>query len=53
LLANLIAIGAGTIWNYVVNSRLTWNLTHLAAHLPHHHHEHVEHIEKAAVGAPD
>jgi dolichol-phosphate mannosyltransferase len=53
LLANLVAIGAGTIWNYVVNSRLTWNLTHLAAHLPLPHHEHVEHIEKAAVGAPD
>jgi dolichol-phosphate mannosyltransferase len=29
LVANVVAIGAGTIWNYVVNSRLTWSLTHL------------------------
>ena len=36
LVANLLAIAAGTIWNYVVNSRLTWTLTHLAAGHQHH-----------------
>ena len=30
LLANLVAIGAGTVWNYAINSRLTWTITHLA-----------------------
>jgi putative flippase GtrA len=44
LIANLIAIAAGTIWNYVVNSRLTWTLTHLAAK---HHETH------QAPGVPD
>jgi dolichol-phosphate mannosyltransferase len=26
LLANLVGIAAATVWNYVVNSRLTWSL---------------------------
>jgi len=46
LLANLVAIGAGTIWNYVVNSRLTWTLTQLATR-----HQQTE-IQQA-VGIPD
>jgi dolichol-phosphate mannosyltransferase len=53
LAANVVAIGAGTIWNYVVNSRLTWNLTHLGASSPVESHEHHEQIETAAVGASD
>ncbi len=46
LIANLIAIGAGTIWNYVVNARLTWTLTHLAAR---HQHQEIQ----QAIGVPD
>ncbi len=52
LIANLIAIGTGTIWNYVVNSRLTWTLTHLAVR-----HEHAARHERVevhqAIGIPD
>ena len=46
LVANLVAIAAGTLWNYVVNSRLTWTLTHLAAN-------HQQHDMQQAVGLPD
>lgn len=31
LVANLLAIGAATVWNYVVNSRLTYRAAPLAA----------------------
>lgn len=29
LVANLLGIGAGTVWNYTLNSRLTWAVTHI------------------------
>ena len=52
LVANLIAIGAGTIWNYVVNSRLTWTLTHLTG--IHEQAVRIEHAEvHQAIGVPD
>jgi dolichol-phosphate mannosyltransferase len=54
LVANAIAIGAGTIWNYVINSRITWNLTHLGARSPRHDRaESPEQIEPRAVGVTD
>lgn len=53
LVANVVAIGAGTIWNYVINSRVTWNLKHLTEHLPHAHHEHVDHVDAKVISVPD
>jgi len=35
LVANLGGIGAGTLWNYALNARLTWTMTRLGAHLDH------------------
>jgi putative flippase GtrA len=31
LLANLLAIGGATAWNYVVNSRWTWSRSHVSS----------------------
>ncbi|MDB5077599.1 MAG: dolichyl-phosphate beta-D-mannosyltransferase [Chloroflexi bacterium] len=53
LAANVVAIGAGTIWNYVVNSRVTWNLTHLGAGHQMAVDEPLEHVEANAVSAAD
>jgi dolichol-phosphate mannosyltransferase len=53
LVANVLAIGAGTIWNYVVNSRITWNLTHLGASHEMAADQPLEHMETKAVSAAD
>lgn len=57
LVANLVAIGAGTIWNYVVNSRMTWTITHLGVTIEHIvHPEHATGAELAdpqPIGAAD
>jgi dolichol-phosphate mannosyltransferase len=57
MLANVLAIGAGTVWNYVVNSRHTWSLPHLAeAHDSAASHEpgaYREQVERQPVGVSD